>query len=133
MENLNINPQEYKERHGCVTAWLIMMIAMGGLTMAAYLFASESVVENFPSEISKTMLYLLGFMALLNVIFCILLFHWKKIGFWGIVGTSICVLTINLTIGINPIQAFLGLVGVILLFGVLQFKSNDVSAWDNLE
>jgi hypothetical protein len=68
-----------------------------------------------------------------NVVFSILLFKWMKIGFWGFLITSIGALIINLSIGLGIGQSLFGLVGIAILYGVLQIKKDNVPAWDNLD
>ena len=127
MENLN------KQRHGCVTAWLIFMIIANSFTAFLYFFTGDTVSQNFPGGISNTMMILLGVMGTGNIIFSILLFNWKKIGFWGFLFTSIVALIINLNIGLGIGQSLLGLVGIVVLYGVLQIKKDTVTAWNNLD
>jgi len=127
MENLN------KERHGCVTAWLVFMIVANSITAVLYLFASDLISEGLPNGISNSIILLLGVLGIVNIIFAILLLSWKKIGFWGFLFVSIVGLCINLSLGLGLGQSLLGLVGIAILFGILQIKKDDVSAWDNLE
>ena len=122
-----------KQRHGCVTAWLIFMIIANSLTAIIYLFARDMVTQNFPSGISNPMLILLAILGIFNVIFSVLLLKWKKVGFWGFIITSIGALIINLNIGLGIGQSLFGLVGLAVLYGVLQIKKDDVTAWSNLE
>lgn len=133
MENGNEPVQETKQRHGCVTAWLMLMIVLNALTSFAYFFANDKVSQTFPGGISKTALILLGALGIGNIVFSILLLGWKKVGFWGFVATSAVVLVVNLIIGLSVTQSVMGLIGIVVLYGVLQIKKEDVSAWSNLE
>jgi hypothetical protein len=133
MENLSELTSNSKQRHGCVTAWLILMIIANSLTAILYLFAGDMIAQNFPGGISNFMLILLAILGVGNVIFSILLFKWMKIGFWGFLATSIAVLVVNLSIGLGIVQSLFGLVGIVVLYGVLQIKKDNVSAWTNLE
>jgi hypothetical protein len=133
MENLNESANLPKQRHGCVTVWLILMIVANSFTAILYLFGGDLVAQNFPGGISSSMLILLAIMGIANVIFSIQLFKWKKIGFWGFVLTSIGALIINLNVGVGIGQSLLGLVGLAILYGVLQIGNNGVPAWKHLE
>jgi hypothetical protein len=133
METKDENSNVAKQRHGCVAAWLILMIILNSLVAIIYLFASDMITKNLPGNVSTTMIILLGFIGIGNVIFSVLLFQWKKIGFWGFIVTSIAALIINLSIGLGTGQSVLGLVGIAVLYGVLQIKKDNVPAWDNLE
>ncbi|MGH3755135.1 MAG: hypothetical protein ACRDRP_21075 [Pseudonocardiaceae bacterium] len=61
-----------------------------------------------------------GCLTAANVVCAIALFQWRKWGFYGFVATSVVGLVVNLAIGLNPVQALLGLVGIAILYGVLQ-------------
>lgn len=115
-----------KQRHGCVTAWLIIMIIANSWSAILYLFAGDMVAKNIPNGISNPMLILLAILGLVNVVSSILLFKWEKIGFWGFVITSIGVLIVNLSIGLGIGQSLFGLVGIAVLYGVLQIKKDNV-------
>jgi len=132
MEKLNATTNT-KQRHGCVTAWLILMIIINSLTAVLYLFAGDMIAQNLPGGISKPMMIILAILGVGNVIFSILLFKWMKIGFWGFVVTSIAALAVNLSIGLGIVQSFIGLIGIAVLYGVFQIKKDNVSAWTNLE
>ena len=129
-EEMNVRP---KERHGCVTAWLILMIIANSLVAIAYLFAGETVAENFPGGISNTVLVVLGVLGVVNVVSAVMLFNWKKIGFWGFTISATITLIINLYIGVGIIQSVWGLAGIAILYAVLQIKKDDVDAWTNLD
>ena len=124
---------ETKQRHGCVTAWLILVIIGNSVTALVYLFANELITQNLPIEIPNSMMIALAILGIGNVIFAIMLLKWKKTGFWGFIVTSILAMIINLIIGVGVFQSLLGLISIGLLYAILQFKMADVSAWDNLE
>jgi len=135
MENLtkeNENTNTLKQRHGCVTAWLILMIIGNSFIAVAYLFATE-FMSDFMEGIPKTMIVLLGIFSIANVVFAVMLFRFKKFGFWGFVGTSIVVLVINLSADLGIGQSISGLIGIAILYGILQIKKDNVTTWENLE
>lgn len=133
MEILNDEPNREKQRHGCVTAWLIFVIIVNSLVSILYLFAGEFIAKNSEVFISETTILLLGLLGLANVVCAILLFSWKKIGFWGFLITSVAALAINLNLGLSSGQTFGGLIGIAILYGILQIKKNDVSTWESLD
>jgi hypothetical protein len=134
MEILDENPNTTQQRHGCVTAWLVLMIVANSVTAFLYFFATDTITKNLPGNVSPTMIKLLGVVGIGNVIFSVLLFQLKKIGFWGFIITAIVTLIINLSIGLGIAQSLFGLVGIAILFGILQIKKKDnVSTWENLE
>ncbi len=133
MEIINNQYEPEKQRHGCVTAWLILMIVANSLTAITYFLASNVIVQNFPGNITQTKVYLLAILGSFNVLFAVMLMKWKKAGFIGYIITSVGTLIVNITSGIDPLQSVFGLVGVGVLFAILQIKRNSVSAWENLE
>jgi hypothetical protein len=133
MDSLNEDVNVPKQRHGCVTTWLVFVIIINSLFAFVYLFANEFIINSLPNDVSTTMILLLGILCIANAIFAVMLFQWKKIGFWGFVASSIFVLIINLSIGIGIGQSVAGLLGIAIYYGVLQIKRDNVSAWDNLE
>lgn len=128
----NLTPPN-KQRHGCVTAWLILMIVANSLVALMYLLANDMIQENLPEPISDTMLYLLAVVGICNVVFAVFLFKWKKWAFWGYVGSAAAALAINLSAGLGVGQSLAGLLGIAVLYGILQIKQDGVSAWENLE
>jgi hypothetical protein len=133
MGNTNETTNETKQRHGCVTAWLVLMIILNSLTALLYLFGGDIISKNLQAGISNTMLILLAILGIMNVVFSVILFLWKKWGFWGFIITSIGAFVINLSIGLGVGQSILGLFGIAVLYGVLQIKKENISAWTNLE
>ena len=116
-----------------MTAWLILMIVANSLSAGLYLFAKEMVTKSLPGDVSTPLIILLGILAIGNIIFSVMLFQWKKLGFWGFVITSAGALIINLTIGLGIGQSLFGLAGIAILYGVLQIKQGNFTAWENLE
>jgi hypothetical protein len=124
---------EGKKRHGCVTAWLVIMIIGNSLAALIYLFAGDFLNKSLPKPISTTTLILLTIIGVANVAFAILLLRWNKSGFWGFVMSAIAALTVNLSVGLGIGQCILGLAGIGVLYAILQIKQDGISAWDNME
>ncbi len=133
MEDIKDNTNEIKDRHGCVTTWLVLMIIVNSMTAILYFFANDLITQNLQGDVSNTMIILLGLLGVGNVIFAAMLLKWRKIGFWGFLITSIGTLFINIIIGLGIGQSLFGLIGIGVLYGVLQIKKNNISAWENLE
>ncbi|MEI8201909.1 MAG: hypothetical protein WCH34_02785 [Bacteroidota bacterium] len=132
-ENTDIEDKGLKQRHGCVTAWLAFMILVNALIALMYLFSSEDFQMVLPNGISQPVLISLIILAIANVGFAILMLMWRKLGFYGFIITSVCALVLNLHIGIGILQSFFGLIGVGILFGILQIKQGNMSAWQQLK
>jgi hypothetical protein len=120
-----------KQRHGCLTAWLILLIIVNSLVAVVYLFASSMIKANLPNAPAWT-IPVLAVGCIANVVFAIALFQWKKWGFFGFIGTTILALAINLSLGLNVFQIVLGLLGIVILYAVLQI-GNGNKGWPQLE
>lgn len=125
-------PKE-KERHGCVTAYLIVMIIANSIVALIYFLASEFVTKNLPNHVSKSIIFLLGFLGLANIAFAILLLKFKRWGFYGFIGTAIAGFLINLQMRLPILQVLAGLLGIGVLFAVLQAKKDGLSAWEQMD
>lgn len=113
-----------KSRHGCATAYLYFMVVVNSL--AAIGIAIVLVTARAPIA-SGWRLLLLG----LNVFFAVALLRWKLWGFYGIQTIALIGAAINLWfVGLGA--ALLGLVGLAVLYGVLQI-GGDRSTWSQLE
>lgn len=124
---------EPKQRHGCVTAWLILMIIVNSLTAFAYFLMTDSMIELSPNPISYPTVYSMGIIGALNAIFSFVLLKYKKWAFWGFLVTSIITLGINLSNGNGIGSSLLGLLGILILFGILQIKQDGKSTWELLD
>jgi hypothetical protein len=137
MENSNENSKGIsygtKQRHGCVTAWLLMMIIFNSLGVVYNFFANKMIANNLPNNPPPFMFYLLGTIGIANVFFAIQMMQWKKYAFWGFAITACGTLVINLVIGLNIVQALGGIIGIMILYGVFQIKKDNITAWENLE
>ncbi len=122
---------EGKQRHGCFTAWLVLMIVVNSLTALMFLFGSAAIRQNLPNAPAWTF-PVLAVGCIINVVCSIALFQWKKWGFFGCIASSILAFVVNLAIGLNIIQALLGLFGVAILYGVLQI-GKEKKGWNQLE
>ena len=129
----NGHESSMKERHGCVTAWLVFMIIVNAGVGIWYLISSEDISRMLPSRPDPSMLMITGVVAFANVAFAVLLLKWKKIGFFGFIGSSIAGVILNLALGLGIGQSVTGLIGVVILYGILQIKKDDKSTWEGLE
>jgi hypothetical protein len=120
-----------KQRHGCLTAWLVLVIVSNSVVTLIYLLGSSSIARTIPTT-RGWLIPVLGVLGAANVAFAIALFLWKRWGFYGFVATSAIAFAINLAIGINVVQAVFGLAGVAILYAVLQI-GNENKGWPQLE
>jgi len=122
---------ELKQRHGCLSAWLVLMIFLNSLTALIYLFGSAFFNKALPSAPAWAFpVMALG--AIVNVVCAVSLFRWKKWGFHGFVATSIVAFAMNLVVGASAATALFGLTGIAVLYGVLKI-GGDKNGWSQLE
>jgi len=120
-----------KSRHGCLTAWLVVMIVANSLAALTYLLASEAIRRELPSLPEWAFPVLIVF-SVFNLVCAVALFKWKKWGFWGFCVSSVVALGVNLSVGFGIVTALSGLVGIALLYGVLQIGKEN-KGWPQLE
>ena len=78
-----------KQRHGCVTALLIFMMMANSASVILYFFASEFISKSLSVKLSDSDKIILSIFHIANLISCILLFQWKKTGFWFYIITDL--------------------------------------------
>jgi hypothetical protein len=122
---------ESKKRHGCLTAFLIFILIANAAAALMFIFGGQMIKENAP-EIAAWTLPLLAIGAVLNLVFAIALFKWKKWGFWGVLVTSIAGLVLNIVAGYGIGQSLTGLIVLAVLYGVLHI-GKDNRGWPQLE
>jgi hypothetical protein len=126
-----------RQRHGCLTAWLIFLIVGNSLSILSNLAFSVS------PQISSTLAaqgidmpgwtwLLLAVLGIFNVVCAIGLLKWKKWGFYGFVASSVAAFIINLSVGVNIATSLFGFIGIAILYGVLNMGGEN-KAWPRLE
>lgn len=120
-----------KERHGCLTAWLILMILANGFTALVTPLSVASIQETLPN-FPTWVVWPITLIAVLNVAYAVALFNWKKWGFYGFVLNAVLAFGLNLYAGIGIPQAIIGLFGIAVLYGVLQIGSPK-SGWAQMD
>lgn len=125
------NPEQLKQRHGCLTAVLVLMIIANSLTAIFYLFSGSTAARSLPQS-SEWALPVLIILGLFNVACAIALLRWKKWGFYGFLLSTIVTFTVNVAIGLNIFQSILGFLGIAVLYWVLQI-GKEKKGWDQLE
>jgi hypothetical protein len=119
-----------KQRHGCLTAYLIVMIIANALVGLSYIFGGGAFADysNYPTWI----ILVLGIISFANVAGAVALFLWKKWGFYLFIASSLVVFVFNLIAGADIMTSLLGLVGIAFLYGVLQIGTEN-KGWPQLE
>jgi len=124
-------PLAQKQRHGCFTAYLVFMIVANSASTLVYLVGSEAIRRNTPNMPAWAFPVLIV-LGIFNLVCAIALFRWKKWGFWGFVTSAVIAFAVNLSIGIAPGFALVGLLGVAILYGVLHI-GDERKGWSQLD
>jgi hypothetical protein len=119
-----------KQRHGCLTAFLIVMIIANSAAVLKNLFGNNFALQNSPN--SHWVLVALSIGAVFNMVCAVALFKWKKWGFWGFIISGIVAFIINATIGLGLGPSLLGLSGIAILYGVLHIGKEN-KGWTRLD
>lgn len=122
---------EKRFRHGCLTAWLILMVVVNSFMSLAYLFSLDNIKQSMPNA-PEWIFPVLTVCTVLNVVFALALFRWKRWGFWGMCATASIALGINITIGLGVLGSLGGIIGIVILFSVLHI-GKERKAWNQLE
>lgn len=107
------------------------MIVANSASALIYLLGSGAIREALPNAQDWAFPVLIVF-SVFNLICAVALFQWKKWGFWGFCGSSVAGLVVNVSIGLGTGTVLLGLVGVLLLYGVLHIGKEN-KGWPQLE
>jgi FtsH-binding integral membrane protein len=120
---------QLKQRHGCLTSYIILMIVVNSALALAYLLVGSTINSGIP----PWAFVVLGVFAVFNLICAIALFKWKRWGFWGFIICSVVALIVNLIVGMGITQSlFGGVVSVALLYGVLHIGKEN-KGWPQLD
>jgi hypothetical protein len=122
---------QHGKRHGCLTIWLVFMIVANAATVVSTPLMYDSIKRAAPNA-SPATIALISIAGVANIIFAIALFRWKKWGFFGFVATSVIALVTNLFIGLGIAQSVFGLVGIGILYWVLNIGGSN-KAWTRLQ
>jgi hypothetical protein len=148
-----------KNRHGCLTAWLVLLIITNSITALSnllnilrgdtfvQLLQNPAYTNQIPAEQLSQIQMLLDtplwvfyvsiVLAIFNIACIIALFMWKKWGFWGFCASSILSVAINLIYFTKDITTIItsvigGILTVLILFGVLHIGKKN-KGWPQLK
>ena len=122
-----------KQRHGCLTAWLIYLMISSTLISYIFFFKNNDEIEKLQLDFSENFSILIGSIGILNILFCYLILKWVKLGFWGLIVTNFIMMIVHIMNGSNLMRPTLGLSCIIMLYFLLRLKKKNVTGWDNLE
>lgn len=120
----------FKQRNGCITAWLcITIIANIGMSI----FYAVSMFEAFTTGMAFGF-GICSILGIMNVLGAILLMRWNKTGFYIFVVSSIVsAFTSIFVLNVSAITSVGSLIAICMWWAILQAKKDGVSAWSQLE
>jgi hypothetical protein len=83
----------YKERHGSVTAWLVIFIVVNALR-AILNFTGSGIGTIFGGNTGNLTIF--GILDIVNIVCFVLIFNWKFIGVIGVVVNSIVITILSM-------------------------------------
>ena len=115
-----------KIRHGCLTAWLILVII--GNIMATIVLATVNTADaNVAGWVKGVDIALSVWIA----ICAIAIFMWRKWGFYGFVLAGVISIALNIALK-EYLYAFSPIISVAVLYGVLQI-GGEYKGWTQLK
>ncbi len=116
-----------KQRHGCLTAYLISMLIANSATA---LIITGTIITH--AQTIHWALPIVAIAGFFNLACAIAILKWKKWGFWGFCVSAIIVFVANMSIGTPLGSSIAGLLGFAVLYGVLQI-GRDNKGWPQLD
>jgi hypothetical protein len=114
-----------RKRGGCLTAFLILMLVANPLTAGYYVLAGETVRQSLPN-LPGWAIPVLAVAAVLNFVFAVGVWMWKRWGVYGLFVSAALVFVLNtFIVGILP--ALVGIIGPVILFFLIR------PVWSQLE
>lgn len=104
-----------KKRGFGLGLFLILMMIANPLTAFSYFASADMMLELIPHA-SKTIIYFLGWLCVLNTVFAFAVWHWKKMAILGLYAIVLIIFLINLYLGFGVTGAAPGLIGAVILF-----------------
>lgn len=110
---MSIAKQTPVARGGCLSTWLSLMIFGNFLYGLTFALGPDSLLRNLPN-LTHEEFRVLGVAALANVVFAVLIWNWRRLGFWGIIATTLLAFVINFSAHLGAIAVF-GLISPLIL------------------
>ena len=120
-----------RSRPGLVTAWLLLVVAINTVFAVGYLGASIRAGET-PLHVPPWFFLCMALGSAANVVSAVALLKWRRWGFYVICANALAGLILNLTAGVPVVFCLAGLLGLGILYAVLQL-GKPKSVWSQLK
>jgi hypothetical protein len=129
LQNPTNNPQ--KNRHGCLTAYLAMMIIVNSIVMFFVPIAATSSTPD--TKLPVWYIVVMVITSLFNIVCAFALLGWRKWGFWGFCASNAAGFIVTIIMGQMLILSIFDLaVSTGLLLWVLNIGDKN-KGWPQLE
>ena len=122
---------DLKQRHGCVTfwLWLVLLVNAGGVLQLIVSMCSSAGMD-YP-VVAVVLMVLLG---TCNVVASLLLMRLRKLGFYLFVASALAELVVGLLLlDYHPVESVTSLASIAIWWAVLQIRYDGRSAWSQME
>lgn len=120
-----------KQRHGCLTAYLIFMMVVGILGAAVYFLAGNFVAQSNP-EIPAGLRPVFGIINLVMAGCAFALWKWKKWGVWGFIALGSVGGGLNVYLSRSFVPVIFVVAGILILYGILHIGKEN-QGWKQLD
>lgn len=107
--------EKERKKGGCLTAFLIFMLIANALGALGY-FIGGGAIRQLTPNIPGWAIITSGTLSLLNIIFALGIWKFKKWGFYGFGAVSVIAFVVNIISGTPVYSALIGLVGIVILY-----------------
>ncbi|WP_165313827.1 hypothetical protein [Vibrio ziniensis] len=110
-----MNSENEKKRGIALSVFLILMMVSNPITAFSYFTSVDLMLEMIPNA-SKTIIYFLGWLSVLNTILSFGVWHWNKQSINGLYAIVVVIFIINIYLGFGVLGAAPGLMGALILY-----------------
>ena len=120
-----MNDKPEKERGALLTVWLLLMLVANIASVMFYFVFEISTVgrQLFLPNVPLWAIYSFTVLGLLNIVFTMMLFMWRKLGFFALCISAGTAFAVNLIVGVG-VFSIVGLVSIPILYLILRPKWN---------
>ncbi len=111
-------PDAPKQRGGCLTALLVLMMIANPLVGLMYIVSGDAIQRALHAP--AWAIPVLGGASMLNFVWAVGVWKFKRWGVYGFLAMAAVALIVNFTIGVAPMQAVLGLIGPAILIALVR-------------
>ncbi len=119
-----MNSGSDKKRGLGLAIFLVLLMISNALTALSYFTTVDMIIEMLPS-MSKTIVYFLGWLCVLNTLCAFGVWHWKKLAINGLYAIVVLMFAINIYLGFGISGAAPGIITAVLLYLLTKNKMQN--------